>query len=554
MDMKKVLADAVQAAVQTAMEQGSLQKPAQPVPAVTLTVPPRKEMGDFATNFAMQAARVFHCGPKQIAEAIQANLNCPQVKKAEVAGPGFMNFYLKEDWLAAMLQDILDKGSAYGNLSKKQDEKIQVEFVSANPTGPLHIGHGRGAAVGSSLANLLEAAGYEVEREYYINDAGNQMHNLALSVNYRYLELYGIETTFPENGYRGADIIDTAKRIQKKHGDTFLHMPEKERLEQFQTIAKDEKLAALKEDLEAFNCHFDVWFSEQTLHDSHQIEAAVEALEEKNYIYEEKGAKWFKSTAFGDDKDRVVVRDNGISTYFAADIAYHKNKFDRGFDRVINLWGADHHGYIPRVKAALAALGYDPDKLEILILQMVALYRNGQLVKLSKRTGKTITLNELIEEVGTDAARYFFVMRSMDSQLDFDLTLATQHSNDNPVYYVQYAHARICSILRQMEEARIVLKAHPELSLLKESGEEELIKKLGEYENLIATAAQERAPHKIAHYVYELAGLFHSFYNQYRVLGVDPDLQQARLALITAVGTTLRHGLSILGVTAPDHM
>lgn len=551
--MKEVLAGAVKAAVETAIEKGSLQKPAQDIPEVVLTVPPRKEMGDFATNFAMQAARAFHCAPKKIAEAVKENLDCPQVEKTDVAGPGFMNFYLKEDWLAAMLQGILDKGDHYGNLPKKA-EKIQVEFVSANPTGPLHIGHGRGAAVGSSLANLLMAAGYDVTREYYINDAGNQMHNLALSVNNRYLELYGISTPFPENGYHGADIIDTAKRIQKKYGDKFLHMPEEERLAQFQTIAKDEKLAALKEDLAAFNCHFDVWFSEQTLHDSHKIEKAVDALTEKGYIYEKNGAKWFKSTAFGDDKDRVVIRDNGISTYFAADIAYHKNKFDRGFDRVINLWGADHHGYIPRVKAALQALGYDPDKLEILILQMVALYRNGQLVKLSKRTGQTITLNELIEEVGTDAARYFFVMRSMDSQLDFDLTLATQHSNENPVYYVQYAHARICSILRQMEEAKITLGDHPDLSLLKESCEEDLIKKLGEYEELIDSAAKERAPHKIAHYVYDLAGLFHSFYNQCRVLGVDPALQQARLALITAVGNTLRHGLNILGVSAPDHM
>ena len=318
--------------------------------------------------------------------------------------------------------------------------------------------------------------------------------------------------------------------------------------------AKEEKLAALKEDLEAFHCEFDVWFSEQSLHDADKIHQVVDELQEKGYVYEKDGAKWFKSTAFGDDKDRVVIRDNGVSTYFAADIAYHQNKFQRGFDRVINLWGADHHGYIPRVKAAMEALGYDPSRLEVLILQMVALYRNGELVKMSKRTGKSVTLNELIEEVGTDAARFFFIMRSMDSQLDFDLTLATEHSNDNPVYYVQYAHARICSILRQMEEEKIALRKDCDLSVLKEPIEVDLIKKLNDYEELIETAAAERAPHKIAHYVYDLAGLFHSFYNQCRVLGVDPAVQQARLALITAVGNTLRHGLKILGVSAPDHM
>ena len=552
MDMKQVLAEAVRAAAQKAIEAGRL-KPGDIAPVV-LTVPPQKAFGDFATNFAMQAARNFHCAPKVIAEAIKEFLDCPSVAKVEIAGPGFLNFYLKEDWLAQSLGYILKKGAAYGNLPPKQGEKIQIEFVSANPTGPLHVGHGRGAAVGSALANLMKAAGYDVTREYYINDFGNQMHNLALSVNARYLELFDIPSEFPENGYHGEDIITTAKRIKAKYGDKFIHMPEEERLGIFQTLAKDEKLAALKEDLEAFHCEFDVWFSEQTLHDAKKIEQDVAELEQKGYVYTKEGAKWFKSTAFGDDKDRVVIRDNGVSTYFAADIAYHQNKFQRGFGRVINLWGADHHGYIARVKAAMKALGYDPDRLEILILQMVALYRNGELVKMSKRTGKSVTLNELIEEVGTDAARFFFIMRSMDSQLDFDLTLATEHSNDNPVYYVQYAHARICSILRQMEEEHITLQPACDLTALKEPIELDLIKKLNDYEELIDTAARERAPHRIAHYVYELAGLFHSFYNQCRVLGVDEDVQQARLALITAVGNTLRHGLKILGVSAPDHM
>ena len=550
--MKKVLAEAVIAAVQKAIQAGKL--PQGDLVPVVLTVPPQKAFGDFATNFALQAARNLHCAPRVIAGAIQEFLDCPSVEKVEVAGPGFLNFFLKEDWLSAALRNILAQGENYGNLPAKAGEKIQIEYVSANPTGPLHVGHGRGAAVGSALANLMKAAGYDVSQEYYINDAGNQMHNLAASVNARYLELYNIPCEFPENGYHGEDIVVTAKRIQKKYGDSFIHMPEAERLEKFQSIAKDEKLAALREDLEAFNCHFDVWFSEQSLHDAHKIEEAVAELEKKGYIYEKDGAKWFRSTDFGDDKDRVVIRDNGVSTYFAADIAYHRNKYERGFDRLINLWGADHHGYIPRVKAAMQALGYDPSHLEILILQMVSLYRNGELVKMSKRTGKSVTLNELIEEVGTDAARFFFIMRSMDSQLDFDLTLATEHSNDNPVYYVQYAHARICSILRQMADEKITLDPNADLSVLKEPIEIDLIKKLNDYTELIDTAALERAPHKIAHYTYELAGMFHSFYNQCRILGVDPALQQARLALITAVGNTLRHGLKILGVSAPEHM
>ena len=550
--MKKVLAEAVIAAVQKAIQAGKL--PQGDLVPVVLTVPPQKAFGDFATNFALQAARNLHCAPRVIAGAIQEFLDCPSVEKVEVAGPGFLNFFLKEDWLSAALRNILAQGESYGILPGKAGEKIQIEYVSANPTGPLHVGHGRGAAVGSALANLMKAAGYDVSQEYYINDAGNQMHNLAASVNARYLELYNIPCEFPENGYHGEDIVVTAKRIQKKYGDSFIHMPEAERLEKFQSIAKDEKLAALREDLEAFNCHFDVWFSEQSLHDAHKIEEAVAELEKKGYIYEKDGAKWFRSTDFGDDKDRVVIRDNGVSTYFAADIAYHRNKYERGFDRLINLWGADHHGYIPRVKAAMQALGYDPSHLEILILQMVSLYRNGELVKMSKRTGKSVTLNELIEEVGTDAARFFFIMRSMDSQLDFDLTLATEHSNDNPVYYVQYAHARICSILRQMADEKITLDPNADLSVLKEPIEIDLIKKLNDYTELIDTAALERAPHKIAHYTYELAGMFHSFYNQCRVLGVDPALQQARLALITAVGNTLRHGLKILGVSAPEHM
>ena len=457
-DIKTVLTDAIIKTAKNAIAAGVVKDGT--LPEVQLTVPPKKEFGDFASNFAMQSARALRCNPRVLAQYIVENLDCPYVKKAEIAGPGFINFYLNPDWVYDMLARIVEAGENYGNLPKASDEKIQLEYVSANPTGPLHVGHGRGAAVGSALANLLKAAGYDVEQEYYINDAGNQMNNLARSVNARYLELLGKEIEFPEDGYHGHDIIDTAQRIINKYGDRFLQMEEAERLEEFKTIAYQEKLAALKEDLERFNVRFDVWFSEKTLHEANKIKEACERLLEKGYMYEQDGALWLKSTAFGDDKDRVVIRDNGVPTYFAADIAYHANKFGRGFDRVINLWGADHHGYIARMKAAMQCMGYQPEQLEILILQMVRLLRDGQEVKMSKRTGQSVTLNELIDEVGTDAARFFFVMRSIDSQLDFDLDLAKKKSNDNPVFYVQYAHARICSIMRQVAEAGIKVQGN----------------------------------------------------------------------------------------------
>ena len=552
MDIKTVLTDAIIKTAKNAIAAGVVKDGT--LPEVQLTVPPKKEFGDFASNFAMQSARALRCNPRVLAQYIVENLDCPYVKKAEIAGPGFINFYLNPDWVYDMLARIVEAGENYGNLPKASDEKIQLEYVSANPTGPLHVGHGRGAAVGSALANLLKAAGYDVEQEYYINDAGNQMNNLARSVNARYLELLGKEIEFPEDGYHGHDIIDTAQRIINKYGDRFLQMEEAERLEEFKTIAYQEKLAALKEDLERFNVRFDVWFSEKTLHEANKIKEACDRLLEKGYMYEQDGALWLKSTAFGDDKDRVVIRDNGVPTYFAADIAYHANKFGRGFDRVINLWGADHHGYIARMKAAMQCMGYQPEQLEILILQMVRLLRDGQEVKMSKRTGQSVTLNELIDEVGTDAARFFFVMRSIDSQLDFDLDLAKKKSNDNPVFYVQYAHARICSIMRQVAEVGITVQGKGDYKLLTEPVEVDLIKKLGEYPEMLATAARERAVQQVAHYVYDLAGLFHSAYNQCRILGVNEDLQQARLAMVMAVGHVVRHALSILGVSAPEKM
>ncbi len=551
MDIKETLTKAILDAARAAIEAGEL--PAGELPEVVLEVPPEKAFGDFATNFAMQSARVFHKSPRQIAEVISARIAGDWLDHTQIAGPGFLNFYLKANVLYDSFAQILAAGEAFGQLPKKDAGRIQVEYVSANPTGPLHVGHGRGAAAGSALVNLLRAAGYDVESEYYINDAGNQMNILAASVNARYLELLGKEVTFPENGYHGADIIDTAKRIIKKDGDKYLALSEGERLEIFKDLAYKEKLALLKEDLEAFHVTFDNWFSERTLHPD-AIRAAVEKLKANGNIYEKDGALWLKSTAYGDDKDRVVIRDNGVPTYLAADIAYHDNKYARGFERLINIWGADHHGYVCRVKAAMSALGHDAERLKVLLLQMVALYRDGELVKMSKRTGQSVTLNELMEEVGTDAARYFFLMRSLDSQLDFDLDLAKKKSNDNPVYYIQYAHARIMSIFRQAEEAGLKLSAKPELSLLTDASEVELIKKIEEYSEEIDRAASDYAPQRIARYAYDIAALFHSFYNKCRIMGTEPQLAEARLALVTVTAHVIRHSLGILGVSAPEHM
>ena len=551
MDTKDLLIQAIKDAAQKAIAENAL--PEGELPTILLEVPPKKELGDFASNIAMQSARVFHLAPRKIAEEIVSRLNAPFLDKTTIAGPGFINFYLKSDVIYDSLAEILKAGSEYGNLPKQESPRIQVEYVSANPTGPLHVGHGRGAAFGSALVNLMRAAGYNVSSEYYINDAGNQINNLAASVNARYLELLGKEVTFPENGYHGHDIIDTAKRIIAKDNDKYLNMSDEERLAIFKELALKEKLAALKEDLEAFNVTFDVWFSERTLHPD-AIKAVCDRLLANGNMYEKDGALWLKSTAYGDDKDRVVIRDNGVPTYLAADIAYHSNKFERNFDNLINIWGADHHGYVCRVKAAMAALGYNADELEVLLLQMVSLYRDGQLVKMSKRTGQSVTLAELIEEVGSDAARFFFIMRSLDSQLDFDLNLAKSQSNENPVYYIQYAHARICSIFRQMKEAHIDIDENPDLSLLTDETEINLIKKLLSYKDEIASDAKNKAPHRLAGYVYNLASLFHSFYNKCRILGVDNKLAQARLALALAVKYVLAHALSILGVSAPEKM
>ncbi|MBQ3726278.1 MAG: arginine--tRNA ligase [Selenomonadaceae bacterium] len=560
MQTKDKIAAAVKAAVEAAMNDGAL-KFSDALPEVALEVPPKKEFGDFATNFAMQTAKIFRTSPRKIAEEIKARINSDLFERIEIAGAGFMNFYLRPDVIYRALKEIYDAGENFGHLPNKNNVTIQIEYVSANPTGLLHVGHGRGAAAGSAIVNIMRAAGYNVESEYYINDAGNQMDKLALSVNARYLELLGEKIDFPEDGYLGADIIDTTKRIIARHGKKFLKLPDDERLKILGDLAYADKMFELQKDLENFRVHFDVWFSEKTLHPE-KINSAIETLKASGGIYDRDGALWLASSKFGDDKDRVVIRENGEPTYLAADIAYHKNKFDRGFGELINLWGADHHGYVARVKAAMKMLGYDADKLKIIFLQMVSLFRSGEAVKMSKRAGTAIPLRELMDEVGTDAARYFFLMRSTDSQLDFDLDLAKSQSADNPVYYIQYAHARICSIFRQAAEAGLIqlgirneeLGIEPKFSLMNSTAEIDLINKIFEYPEEIEKAAAEYAPQRIARYVYDLASTFSSFYRDCRILGVEKDLAIARLALLEVTQHTIKHALNLLGVSAPDHM
>ena len=552
MDIKQQIEQALIRAVEAAAAEGVLPEGAA-LPPVLLEEPPEKELGDFATNFAMQSARVFRQSPQKIAAAIRDRLTGDWLDHAEVAGPGFLNLYLKKTVLSDTLRAVLAAGEEFGTLPPNGAPRIQVEYVSANPTGPLHVGHGRGAAVGSALVKLLRTAGYAVDSEYYVNDAGNQMNLLAMSVNARYLELLGKSVEFPENGYHGADIVETAQRIIDRDGDKYLSLPEEDRLKLFQDVAYREKLAALEEDLADFGVTFDRWYSERTLHPE-AVRRVVDVLLERGTAYEKDGAVWLRSTDYGDDKDRVIFRDNGVPTYLAADIAYHDDKYRRGYGRLINIWGADHHGYVARVKASMAALGHNPEELTVLLLQMVSLYRDGALVKLSKRTGETVTLRELMEEVGVDAARYFFLMRSLDSQLDFDLDLATRKSNENPVYYIQYAHARISSIFRQADEAGIVVRDGAELELLTDETEIALIKKIAAYPEEIARAAAEFAPQRIARYSHELAGAFHSFYNKCRIVGQEPPLASARLALVLAAGRVIRHSLGVLGVSAPEKM
>ncbi len=554
MEVREELQQIIEAAKDAAVAAGDL--PAgEYAPVQRLEVPPQKEFGDYSSNAAMQWARTARRAPRMIAEAVVRHISSPLVERMEIAGAGFINFYLTKDTVYTELRHILEAGPSYGDLPLREEDTVLVEYVSANPTGPLHIGHARGAAYGDAMVRLYRAAGYNVRSEYYINDAGSQILHLAESVNARYLQLLGKDAEVPENGYHGQDIVETARAIIAKDGDKYLAMTEAERLEAFKTIALEEKLAALKKDLADFHVTFDNWYSEKTLYPA-KVDAALAELKEKGLLYEKEGAWWLRTTDNGDDKDRVVIRANGEPTYFCSDIAYAKDKFERGFKTLVDIWGADHHGYILRLKTAIKYLGYDPEAFQVDLLQMVTLLRNGKPVRMSKRTGEAVTLAELTEEVGADAARYFFTSRTLDSQMEFDIDLAKKESSENPVYYIQYANARIHSLLAQAKEAGVTWGGveNADFTLLREESEIDLIKKMDAYHDLIVNAARERAPHRIARYAHELAGLFHHFYRECRCLCDDPALSQARLGLILAVQYVLVHAMTILGVSAPERM
>ncbi|WP_026568179.1 arginine--tRNA ligase [Bacillus sp. UNC41MFS5] len=527
------------------------------IPAVILETPKEKAHGDYSTNMAMQLARVAKKAPRVIAEALLANIDRSKasIEKIEIAGPGFINFYMNNSYLTELIPTVLNAGEKYGETTVGGGQKIQVEFVSANPTGDLHLGHARGAAVGDSLCNILAKAGYDVSREYYINDAGNQINNLALSVEARYFQALGLEKEMPEGGYHGADIIGIGKKLAEEFGDKYVHISEDERQEFFREYGLKYEMAKLKQDLEDFRVGFDVWYSETSLYKNGKIDEALAALRASGYVYEEDGATWLRSTDFGDDKNRVLIKQDGSYTYLTPDIAYHKDKFGRGFEKLINIWGADHHGYIPRMKAAMQALGYDREALEVEIIQLVHLYKNGEKMKMSKRTGKAVTMRDLVDEVGLDATRYFFAMRSSDTHMDFDLDLAVSESNENPVYYAHYAHARISSILRSGEEQGVQVTADADISLVTSEKEMDLLKKVGEFPAAVGEAAIKRVPHRITNYIVELASTFHSFYNAEKVLDLDNiERTKARLALVRAVQITLRNALALIGVSAPEKM
>jgi len=528
------------------------------IPDFVIEVPREKGHGDFACNVAMLLAKTVRRPPREIAQIIVDHLDKEAVTHLDqvmVAGAGFINMYLSPSWLYKIPALVMQMGQAYGS-APRNGKRVQVEFVSANPTGNLHMGNARGGAIGDTLANVLHYAGYDVEREFYINDAGNQIEIFAESLEARYLQLSGHDAEFPENGYAGQDVIDTVKNIKAKEGDSLLQLESSERRQKLVSLALQEKLAYIRNTLSNFGIDYDIWFSEKTLHDSGQVMGVIEELRQKGYIYEKDGAQWFKTTLWGDEKDEVVIRANGVPTYFAADIAYHKDKFERGFDWVINVWGADHHGHVARMKGAMAALGFDPARLDVILMQLVRLYRGGQIVRMSKRTGTTVSLDELIEEVGKDAARFSFVMRNPDSHLDFDMELAKQQSMENPVYYVQYAHARICSIFRQAEAAGVQWAQYEnvDFSVLDQAEEIDILRKIAEFPMEIEIAAKTLAPHRIARYSLDLAALFHSYYNHFRVLQEDAVLQSARLNLMKAVQIVIANALSIIGVTAPEHM
>ncbi|WP_419885513.1 arginine--tRNA ligase [Paenibacillus sp. B-A-8] len=547
--VKEAIADAIVNAGIVAPEE---------VPDIVLEVPRDKAHGDLATNAAMQLTKIAKRNPRQIAEAIIEHLDTSSasIEKAEIAGPGFINFTLSKNYLYPIISLVAEQGDDYGRINIGQGQKVEMEFVSANPTGSLHLGHARGAAVGDALCNVLDYAGYQVTREYYINDAGNQVVNLCKSIETRYLQELGQEAEMPEDGYHGEDIKGFAKELVAEKGDTLLEMSPSDRAAFFRTYGLNKELDKIKRDLGLFRVNFDIWFSETSLYENGEVLRSLDELRDRGEVYEQDGATWLQTTKYGDDKDRVLIKNDGTYTYLTPDIAYHSDKYGRGYDKMINIWGADHHGYIPRMKAAMSALGNDPEKLVVLIAQMVSLFQNGEKVKMSKRTGKAVTMEDLMEEVGIDAIRYFFTMRSMDSHLDFDMDLAISTSNENPVFYVQYAHARICSIFRQAKEQGISIPDYAEIDFSKLTAvhEYDLLRKIGELPAEIAVAAEGYAPHRLIRYVYELAAMFHSYYKAERVITEDAAQTVARLALLGAARTTIANVLRLVGVSAPDRM
>jgi arginyl-tRNA synthetase len=528
------------------------------LPLIELDIPKAAQHGDYATTAALTLARVLRRQPRDIAAAIVAHLDDTDqlVQRTEIAGPGFINFFLRPSAFHEVVGEILNQADDYGRHQFARGRRVQVEFVSANPTGPLHIGHGRGAVTGDVLARCLDACGHEVSREYYINDAGNQMDTLGRSLYYRYLQVLGETVPFPDNHYQGDYLVDLAREFAHVHGDRYRRSDPGEVLATFTEFAGSRILDGIRADLDDFGVRFDTWFSERSLHDDDCVQRTLAALEARGHIYERDGARWFKSTAFGDEKDRVVVRATGASTYFAADLAYHKNKFDRHFERVIDVWGADHHGYVARMLAGVQALGRADDDLQIVLVQLVNLLRGGKPVAMTTRGGEFVTLREVIAEVGRDAARFLFLTRRSDSPLDFDLETAKMQSNDNPVYYVQYAHARLCSVFEVAAERGIHSAGMPHVGLEKlDSPQEiELLRLLGEYPTIIANSARFLEPHRIPYYLTELVAAFHSYYNQHRIIGEDAALTQARLRLAAAIRIVLRNGLGLLGVSAPERM
>ena len=529
---------------------------AEDIPEIKVEIPKDTKNGDYSTNIAMVLTKVAKRNPREIAQAIVDNLDTSKanVKQVDIAGPGFINFYLDNQYLTAVIPEAINKGDKFGCAEESKNTNILLEYVSANPTGDLHIGHARNAAVGDSLANILIAAGYNVTREYYINDAGNQITNLARSIETRFFEALGDTShEMPADGYNGKDIIEIGKDLADKHPEMKDYSDE-ERLKTFRQLGVDYEMDKLKKDLADFNVHFDNWFSETSLYENGAIDNTLAKMNELGYTYEADGATWLRTSDFKDDKDRVLIKKDGTYTYFTPDTAYHYNKINRGNDILIDLMGADHHGYINRLKASLETFGVDSDRLEIQIMQMVRLMQDGVEVKMSKRTGNAITLREIMDEVGIDAARYFLTMRSPDSHFDFDLELAKEKSQDNPIYYAQYAHARICSILKQAKEQGVEVTADADFSTITNEKAIDLLKKVAEFEPTIESAAENRAPHRLTNYIQDLASAFHKFYNAEKVLTDDAEKTKAHIALVDAVRITLHNALALVGVSAPESM